>query len=126
MSIEKIKLQLRVSVNCSKIHKALYFVFIVMLFIQTSNLLTSQVQTSIKEVNMIASSEKFCLNWNYFQKNISSTFQTIRDHLDLEDVTLASENNKQFQVHKFVLLTSNSFFTKTLMERKHPHHLKIT
>ena len=93
--MKKIKLQLRVSVNCSKIHNPQSFVFIVMKFIQTSNLLTSQVQNSRKEANMTTSSEKFCLNWNDFHENISSTFQEMRDHLDLADVTLACEDDKK-------------------------------
>ena len=54
---------------------------------------------------MTASSEIFCQNWNDFQKNISLTFQEMRDHLDLADVTLACEDNKQFKAQKFVLST---------------------
>ena len=123
MSMKKIKLQLRVSVNWSKIHKALYFVFIVMKFIQTSNLLTSQVQTSRKEANKTGSSEKFCFNLNDFQKNISSTFQEMRDPLDLADVTLACEDKNNFRAHKFVLSTASSFFKKILRKSKHPHPL---
>ena len=118
MGMEIIKLQLRVSVNCSKIYKALNFVFI-----QISNLLTSQVQTSKKEANMTALSKKLYLNWNDFQKTISSTFREMRVHQDLADVTLACEDNTQFQAHKFVLSTSSSLSTKLLREKKHPHSL---
>ena len=72
---------------------------------------------------MTATSDKFCLNWNDFQNNISSTFLEMRDDLDLADVTLACEDKKQFQAHKFVLSTSSPFFKEILRTNKHPHPL---
>ena len=72
---------------------------------------------------MTVTSEKFCLNWNDFQKNISSSFQDMRNDLDLTDVTLACENRKQFQAHKFVLSASSPFFKEILLNNKHPHPL---
>ena len=71
----------------------------------------------------MSSSEKFCLNWNDFQKNISSSFQEMRDNLDLADVTLACEDRKQVQAHKFVLSASSPFFKEILLNNKHPHPL---
>ena len=71
---------------------------------------------------MTASSEKFCLNWNDFQKNISSKFQEMRDPFDLAGVTLACEDKQNFKLCK-LLSTSGSFFNKILMKSKHPHHL---
>ena len=68
-------------------------------------------------------SEKFCLNWNDFQKNIRSTFQEMRDDLDLADVTLACEDRRQFQAHKFVLSASSPFFKEILGNNRHPHPL---
>ena len=72
---------------------------------------------------MTARSEKFCLNWNDFQKNINSSFHYMRDDLDLADVTLICEGRKQFQAHKFVLSASSPFFKEILHNNKHPHPL---
>ena len=74
-------------------------------------------------IKMSSSSEKFCLNWNDFQKNISSSFQEMRDDLDLADVTLACEDRKQFLAHKLVLSASSPFFKDILQKHKHPHPL---
>ena len=72
---------------------------------------------------MTAASEKFCLNWNDFQKNIRLSFQEMRDDLDLADVTLACEDRTQFQAHKFVLSASSPFFKELLQNNKHTHPL---
>ena len=72
---------------------------------------------------MSSSTEKLCLNWNDFQKNISSSFQEMRDDLVFADVTLACEDKMQFQAHKIVLSASSSFFKKILRCNKHPHPL---
>ena len=42
---------------------------------------------------------------------------------DLADVTLACENRKQFNAHKFVLSASSPFFKEILCNNKHPHPL---
>ena len=72
---------------------------------------------------MTSTSEKFCLNWNDFQKNVSSSFQEMRGDLDLADVILACEDKKQFQAHKFVLSASSPFFKDILRNNKHTHPL---
>ena len=72
---------------------------------------------------MSATSEKFCLNWNDFQKNISSSFQEMRDDLDLADITLACEDRKQFQAHKFVFSSSSPLFKEILQNDKHARPL---
>ena len=71
----------------------------------------------------MSSSEKFSLNLNEFQKNISSAFQEMRDDDDLADVTLVCENKKQFKAHKFVLSACSPFFKEILRNNKHPHPL---
>ena len=50
-------------------------IFLVAFFIRMSN----------------ASREKFCLKWNDFESNISSSFKDIKDEKDFMDVTLACE-----------------------------------
>ena len=72
---------------------------------------------------MTQTTEKFCLNWKDFQKNITSSMQELRDDLDLTDVTLACEDRKQFLAHKFILSASSPFFKKILCNNKHQHPL---
>lgn len=72
---------------------------------------------------MKTASEMLCLNWNDFQNNINSSFQEMRNDLDLADVTLACEGRKQFQAHKFVLSSSSPLFKEILRNNKHPHPL---
>ena len=67
--------------------------------------------------------EKLCLNWNDFQANLSSAFQRFRNDLDFADVTLASDDGKQFEAHKMILASSSPFFMEVLKKNKHPHPL---
>jgi hypothetical protein len=66
--------------------------------------------------------EKFCLRWNDFEKNISTSFQELRDDKDFFDVTLACENN-QIQAHKVILSACSSFFKSVLKQNPHQHPL---
>ena len=93
-----------------------------MLFSCSLAALFKQIKESYA-IEMSPSSEKFCLKWDYFQKTITSTFQEMRDDLDLADVTLACEDRNKFQAHKFVLSASSPFFMDILRKNKHPHPL---
>ena len=69
----------------------------------------------------MSTSEKFCLKWNDFQKNMSSFFQDIRE--DFCDVTLTGEGNQKILAHKVILAASSNFFKEILKENPHPHPL---
>ena len=69
----------------------------------------------------MAISDKFCLRWNDFQKNVSSSFQEIRE--DFCDVTLVGEGNHKIMTNKFILAVSSNFFRAILKENEHPHPL---
>ena len=71
----------------------------------------------------MANSEKFCLKWNDFQKNINTSFGSLREDEDFSDVTLASEDGTQIEAHKVVLVASSPFFHNMLKKNKHPHPL---
>ena len=78
-------------------------------------------------------SEKFCLRWNDFESNVSSSFSEMRKEKDFLDVTLACEeeqveyrftlyaphNSLQVTAHKLVLSACSSFFRSVL--RRYPH-----
>ena len=71
----------------------------------------------------MATSEKFCLKWNDFQKNIGTVFGSLRQDEDFSDITLVSEDGHQVEAHKVVLAGSSSFFQKLLKKNKHAHPL---
>jgi len=66
--------------------------------------------------------EKFCLRWNDFEKNISSSFSELKDDKDFFDVTLACDNN-QLQAHKVILSACSPFFRSVLKKNPHQHPL---
>jgi len=44
--------------------------------------------------------EKFCLSWNGFETNTSSTFRSLRGDDAFTDVTLVGEDLRQIRAHK--------------------------
>jgi hypothetical protein len=68
------------------------------------------------------SSEKFCLRWNDFERNISSAFRDIRDEKEFFDITLACDD-EQLQAHKVILSACSPFFKNILRRNHHPHPL---
>ena len=68
-------------------------------------------------------SEKLCLQWNDFQKNIKIAFGNLREDKDFKDVTLVSEDGQQVEAHKVILAASSPFFQNLFVRSKHPHPL---
>ena len=62
------------------------------------------------------SEEKFCLKWNDFESNISSSFRELCEAKDLFDLTLVCGEFQQFQAHKVVLSASSPFFRRVLCQ----------
>jgi len=67
-------------------------------------------------------SEKFCLRWNEFEKNISGAFRELRDDKDFFDVTIACDD-EQIQAHKVILSACSPFFRSVLRRNPHQHPL---
>jgi len=67
----------------------------------------------------MANSEKFCLRWNDFERNISSAFRDIRDEKEFFDVTIATSDNEQLQAHKVILSACSPFF-RSVLRRNQP------
>ena len=67
--------------------------------------------------------EKLCIKWNDFQANLNSAFGGFRNDLEFADVTLVSDDGKQFETHKIILASSSPFFMEVLRKNKHPHPL---
>ena len=68
-------------------------------------------------------SEKLCLQWNDFRKNVNSAFGKLRGDKEFTDVTLVCEDGQQMEAHKVILASSSPFFEKMLQKSKHPHPL---
>ena len=70
------------------------------------------------------SSDKFCLKWNNFNDNASTTFKELQQDSDFADVTLVGEGKEpilQIDVHKIILAASSPVFRDMLKLSKHPH-----
>ena len=69
--------------------------------------------------------EKLCLKWNDFQENVNTVFESLRQHKDFSDVTLASDDGQQFEAHKILLATLSPIFRNIFKADKtgHPHPL---
>ena len=71
----------------------------------------------------MTSPEKFSLNWNDFQENITAAFVTLRDDKRFINVTLVSEDGEHFEAHKVILSASSPFFMNILKLNKHSNPL---
>ena len=68
-------------------------------------------------------SEKFCLKWNDFDKNVSSSFKLLREEKDFFNVSLVCEDSGQMEAHKVVLAACSPFFKEILRRNPHQHPL---
>ena len=59
-------------------------------------------------------SEKFCLKWNDFQTNVTSSFSKLRNEDEFFDVTLVSDDQQQVSAHKLVLSSCSEYFKNIL------------
>merc|ERR1711890_176092 len=71
-----------------------------------------------KTVKM-GSSDNFCLRWNDFESNISTSFRELRDDSEFFDVTLCCDNGTDLvQAHKVILAACSPLFRKILAHQK--------
>ena len=68
----------------------------------------------------MGSSDNFCLRWNDFESNISSSFKELREDSELFDITLCCDNGTDLvHAHKVILAACSPFFRKILRHQKH-------
>ena len=65
--------------------------------------------------------EKFCLKWNDFQGNITTSYKDLRESSDFSDVTLVCEDNQKVEAHRVILSACSPFFLTMLKRNKHSH-----
>ena len=68
-------------------------------------------------------SEKFCLKWNDFEANVSSSFGLLRNEDYLHDVTIVTDDNEQIAAHKLVLSACSEYFKNIFKRNKNPNLL---
>ena len=68
-------------------------------------------------------SEKHCVQWNDFKRDINSTFGKLRNDREFTDITLVCEDGQHMEAHKVIMAASSPFFDKILQKSKHPHPL---
>ena len=68
-------------------------------------------------------SEKLCVQWNDFKRDINSIFGKLRNDREFTDITLVCEDGQQMEAHKVIMAASSPFFEKILQKSKHPHPL---
>ena len=71
----------------------------------------------------MGSAEKFCLRWNDFEANVSTSFAELRHDQDFFDVTLALEDHRQVRAHKVILAACSPFFRRVLKANPHERPL---
>ena len=65
--------------------------------------------------------DKFTLKWKYFIPNLSSSLCDAFKETNYSDVTLVSDDKKEFQAHKYVLTASSPVLKHILLNNPHPH-----
>ena len=68
-------------------------------------------------------SEKICVQWNDFKKDINLTFGKLRNDREFSDITLVCKDGQQMEAHKIIMAASSPFFEKILHNSKHPNPL---
>lgn len=63
-------------------------------------------------------SGQFCLKWDEFSENISSTLSEERNNVDFTDVTLVCEDGTKMEAHKLVLSGGSNLLNKMLRLKK--------
>merc|ERR1711936_1322815 len=64
-------------------------------------------------------SDNFCLRWNDFESNISTSFRELRDDSEFFDVTLCCDNGTDIvPAHKVILAACSPLFRKILAHQK--------
>merc|ERR1712083_1277582 len=71
-----------------------------------------------RTINM-GSSDNFCLRWNDFESNISTSFRELREDSEFFDVTLCCDNGTDIvPAHKVILAACSPLFRKILSRQK--------
>ena len=68
-------------------------------------------------------SENFCLQWNDFVKNVTSSVSELRTTVEFTDVTLACGDGQKINGHKLILASGSLTFKDLLKQNPNPNVL---
>ena len=51
--------------------------------------------------------DKYCLKWNDYNKNITTSYSELRESFDFSDVTLMCDEDQQIEAHRIILSASS-------------------
>lgn len=61
----------------------------------------------------MAEKQQYCLKWNNYQSNVTTTFKELLEVEDFVDITLSAEG-KTLKAHKVVLSACSTYFRELL------------
>ena len=70
-----------------------------------------------------SNSEDFCLQWNDFVKNVTSSVSELRTNAEFADVTLACGDGQKIRGHKIILSSGSHTFKALLKQNSDPNVL---
>ena len=70
-----------------------------------------------------SNSEDFCLQWNDFVKNVTSSVSELRTNAEFTDVTLACGDGQKIRGHKIILSSGSHTFKDLLKQNSDPNVL---
>lgn len=82
-----------------------------MLFVSLVPFCFREMATSVKD-------QQFCLRWDSFHSNMTSSFHSLRSEEEFVDVTLVAEG-ELIKAHRLVLSACSPFFKKILKVGRH-------
>ena len=72
---------------------------------------------------MASVNEKFCLKWNDYNTNITTSYGELRESFEFSDVTLMCEEDHKIEAHRVILSASSPFFSRVLLKNNLSHQL---
>lgn len=74
---------------------------------------------------MGSDSEFYNLSWNEFQSSVANSFMDLRNKDEFLDVTLAIDEDHQYQAHKVILSASSPYFRAVLKKNPAQHPVLV-
>ena len=83
------------------------------------------MRQTVSAMEQKGSHGNYCLEWQDFQSSLSSTLNTLRSEPEnsLCDVTLISDDEKNFSAHKVILSACSTFFKNVFSKTKNVNKL---
>ena len=97
---EYVRVKVGMQCLCTKLNSTIQ-VFKTCLHITFSFFASNNIVATLARMSNM--SEKLCLNWNDFQKNVFNTYQDLRKDVHFADVTLVCEEDHNVEANRIIL-----------------------